>query len=647
MWLSDMDDQIFSRKRKSVNANDWVEESFGVDKGTDRHKVQPSIKRHVGISFSSIRALYIFFSFVLIFLILLIRIAFLQLIDGSSYLVSAESNRRRALPIVSERGTIYDRSGNQLTENIPNFALALIPQDLPRDTLEREGIVRKLAELTTQTSEEIRNKLKKYGNYSYESIVIQEDLDYDTALLIQIEASDLPGIHIQRGSKRLYNNEEVKSISHLIGYEGKISPEDLSLLYEHGYLPSDSAGKTGVEKTYENILRGKYGKKLIEVDSRGREQFVISEEPPTPGSDIYLSIDIDAQKKLEEVMSANMKIANKSRASGIALDPRNGEIIAMVSLPTYDNNHFSGGVDTEQYKLYIDNEDKPLFNRAVGGMYPSGSTIKPIIAAIALQEKIITQFTTFMSTGGLRVTSWYFPDWKIGGHGLTKVRKSIAESVNTFYYYIGGGYDDFVGLGVDKITEYLRKIGFAKPLGIDITGEQAGFLPSKQWKEEKKGERWYVGDTYNLSIGQGDILVTPLQIANMTAQIANSGKYYKPHVVKEIADYESGRKIPVNYEGSGEGIIDSSHYHTVRMGMRDCVTYGSCIRLSSLPISVAGKTGTAQWHSEKLNHAWFTSFAPFRNPEIVVTIIVEEGEGGAKLAAPIANDFYKWWVNNR
>jgi penicillin-binding protein 2 len=269
------------------------------------------------------------------------------------------------------------------------------------------------------------------------------------------------------------------------------------------------------------------------------------------------------------------------------------------------------------------------------------------MASAALQEEIITANTSFLSTGGLAIGQWFFPDWQAGGHGMTNVRKSIAWSVNTFYYMIGGGYGDFVGLGVRRMDEYLSKFGFGQKLGIDIPAEADGFLPTPEWKKETKGETWYVGDTYNFSIGQGDFLTTPLQIASMTATIANGGTLYKPHFAKSVEDEQYGDLTTFEPETIRSGFISATNIETVRLGMNDCVTGGSCWMLRNLPFSAAGKTGTAQWNRNKDTHAWYTSFAPFEHPEIVVTVLVEEGGEGSLSAQPIAADFYKWWGSYR
>lgn len=588
----------------------------------------------------------------LVLLVILGRFFAMQIVSGSNYAIASKGNRQRIIPIPSERGSIYDIRGKRLTENVPNFSVAIVPQDLPRSDEERTLVVHTLADLTEQSPEEIRAAIEKYGNYSFDSITILEDIDYESALKLQIEAVEMPGIRILRGSKRLYlsfaeGKDVPSSISHSLGYLSKLSPEELDDLYDDGYLPSDTIGKAGVERSYERSLRGLYGKQTIEVDVLGKEQGKISEVAPVPGKHLRLTIDVELQEVLERIMREEMEIAGKSKAAAVALDPRDGSIRALVSIPSYNNNDFSGGISSEAYSAYSSNPDNPLFNRAIGGTYPSGSTIKPAIAAAALEEGIITPNTSIISSGGINVGDWFFPDWQAGGHGITDVRRSIAWSVNTFYYYIGGGYQDFAGLGVEKITQYLRSIGFAARLGLDIPGEAEGFLPSREWKEERKNERWYIGDTYNLSIGQGDLLVTPLQIASMTAAFANGGTVYQPHVMDALIDPITKQEELFSAKQIREDIASDIHVDTIKQGMKDCVDYGSCRRLSLLPFTSGAKTGTAQWSTTKEPHAWFTSFAPYESPEIVLTVLVEEGEGGSLIGAPITKNFYDWWGSHR
>ncbi len=629
-------------------SRNWVEESFNFEGQNGKQVPISQTNNYLGtnISKKTILVLTILVAFGLA--VLFGKTFYLQILKGDHYQDLAEGNRIRLRPILAERGIIYDRFHNELVQNIPNFSLNLIPQDLPRNKEKRGEIINKVVELSGIPKERITDLLNKYQFYSYASLVIKENLDYESALKLYIKSSQLPGISIEKGSKRNYIHDGVSvssslSISHLLGYLGKLSETELENLKEQNeYLPFDSIGKTGLEKTYESALRGKYGLKKVEVNAIGHEQNVLAEEPPYPGKNLILSIDFEAQKKLEDLTQKMLTRLNKKRASAIAMDPRDGSIIAMVSLPAFDNNDFSGGISQTDYTKYSSDLDHPLFNRSVGGTYPSGSTIKLIIAAAALEEKIITPATSFLSTGGLQLGDRMFRDWKAGGHGTTNVGKALAWSVNTFFYYVGGGYKNFIGLGVDRIAKYMQAFGISKKSGIDITGEASGFLPSKDWKLATKKEPWYVGDTYNLSIGQGDLLVTPLQVAIWTAAVANGGSVVQPHLTQQLEEPVTHKKTVLEFKKTKVPVSDYN-LSLVRQGMRDCVSYGSCQMMKALPFSSGGKTGTAQWNSNKDNHAWFTSFAPLENPKIVVTVLVEEGVEGSTAAEPVARDFLLWW----
>ncbi|MEK9159005.1 MAG: penicillin-binding protein 2, partial [Patescibacteria group bacterium] len=437
----------------------------------------------------------------------------------------------------------------------------------------------------------------------------------------------------------------IDSLSHLLGYIGKVSRDDLEL--NPDYLSTDFIGKTGLEKYYEKVLRGKYGLREIEVDALGKEKNTVKESSPQSGRSLVLSLDLNYQEKLEEILSRNLKAQGKKRGSAIVMDPRNGEILALVTLPTFNNNLFAQGISNNDYQKLLIDPDAPLFDRAWSGTYPTGSVIKPVIAAAALNEGVITRWTTFSSVGGLRVDKWFFPDWKAGGHGLTDVTKALAESVNTFFFIVGGGYEKTTGLGLEKLISYFKKAGLGNSLGVDLPNEAAGFIPSREWKEDTKKERWYIGDTYNLSIGQGDLLATPLQVANYTAAIANGGTLYRPHLVQAIIDPVSGQKQKIVPQIIEKQLVPGNFLDIIKEGMRASVTYGSARSLADLPVQVAAKTGTAQWSKKLSTHAWFTSFAPYRDPQIVVTVLVEEGGEGSVAAAPVAREFYAWWSNHR
>ncbi|MBI3290702.1 penicillin-binding protein 2, partial [Candidatus Falkowbacteria bacterium] len=337
-------------------------------------------------------------------------------------------------------------------------------------------------------------------------------------------------------TRNYLKTDEAPSLSHILGYVGKIEENQLEDYLNSGYLIDDHVGKAGLEFFYENELKGVNGREQVEVDAIGAAKEVIASERPIPGNNLILTIDSELQAVAEKSLQKALSSYGKRRGAVIIMDPNSGEVLAMVSLPTFDNNIFSRGISREDFSKLINDPDKPLYTRAISGEYPSGSTFKMIVGAAALEEGIINSWTGFSSVGGIRVNQWFFPDWKFGGHGWTTITKALAESVNTFFYTIGGGYEDFVGLGVEKIKAYAVRFGLTQKLGIDLPNEAAGFFPSIAWKEKTKGERWYVGDTYNLSIGQGDILITPLQLALWTSTFANGGTVYKPYVVKEILD---------------------------------------------------------------------------------------------------------------
>ncbi len=626
----------------------WVEESFSATQPLRNQRPLPGSALFMGNAMVEGTIRLMRGALLVMILVMMGRIIYLQGVRGNYFFETAEDNRIRIHVIPAKRGSIFDRQNRPLVTNTTSFALVIVPQDLPRDPRERTHVLQKTAALTALREEDLTSILEEYKKYSFEAITVREGIPYETALTVQVKSADLPGIRVESGSDRRYTNvygavttSTPQSLSHLIGYVGKLSKKELEEKYMLGYTPLDRIGKIGIEAQYEDFLRGNYGKKKVEVDVSGREQLVLAEIAPTAGRHVVLGINSEWQKHLEDALKRALRAANAKRGSAIALDPQTGTIRAFVSLPTYDNNDFIGGISAEKYQELVQDSNQPLFNRALSGQYPSGSTIKPMLATAALEESIITRATTVLSTGGLEVGQWFFPDWKAGGHGATTIVKALAESVNTFFYIIGGGYRDTKGLGVEKITTYLHFFGFGDRLGIDLPGEATGFIPSPTWKEQAKHEQWYIGDTYNISIGQGDLLVTPLQIAVATAAIANGGTLYRPHLVERIIDPVSGEVQPVEPQIIRELPIKKEHLALARAGMRACVQTGSCRALAVLPISVAGKTGTAQWSREKNTHAWFTGFAPHDDPRFVITIMIEEGGEGSKTALPVAAEFLR------
>ncbi|OGH88177.1 MAG: penicillin-binding protein 2 [Candidatus Magasanikbacteria bacterium RIFOXYC2_FULL_42_28] len=624
----------------------WVEENFlPPNKGAET--ISTGTRNFLGRALPE-RRLKIFAGIMILgFLIVIAKTSYWQIFNGEKYLALSENNRIRIKPIPAERGVIVDKFGKQLVQNVPNFSLNIVPQDVPREGIKRREVVESVATTTGLSYEEIEALLYKYRFHRLESITVKDNLDYSAALKQYIKNAELPGVNIESGTRRNYeftnfdNPNKALSLSHILGYLGKINDAELEKLGANGYLISDNIGRTGLEKIYEKELRGIYGKKKIEVDAYGREQNIVAQEAPVPGKNLYLSIDLEAQQQLEKFISAGAT-KEHPRLAAVALNPQTGAILAMVSWPAYDNNKFAGGISRDDYATLSTDPDQPLFNRVIAGSYPSGSTIKPVMVAAALEEGVITKNTTIMSVGGIYVGDRFFRDWRVGGHGATNAQKAIAQSINSFFYYIGGGYRDFEGLGVERIAKYLKKFGLGAITGIDLTGEAPGLVPDPTWKQANKKEQWYIGDTYNLSIGQGDLLVTPLQVAVWTAAIANGGRVVHPHLGEKLVDPATNTITTLGKEPT-DPVISAPSVNLAKQGMGECVKTGSCHLLSYLPFTAGGKTGTAQWSATKNTHAWFTAFAPYENPQVVITVLMEEGGEGGVVSIPIAREFLAWW----
>ncbi len=605
------------------------------DDGSETEETPHYVGRAVGE-----RALRGFFAaLALLLIIVLTRAAIVQIAKNDYYVRLAEDNRSRIAWLPAKRGIMYDRNGTPLVSNVPNFSVTVTPADLPADPGARQDALIRLADVLGVQPIDIERQLDAFKKYPTTPVTVADDVDHTQAILAEILSSRVPAIALAVGTRRDYlASAATPSLSHVLGFEGRVTQDDL----DHGAdaaIPNDLVGRTGLEKFYDDALRGVYGKRRIEVDAAGHAKNVIAEDDGVPGRNLTLSIDLDLQKFAENAFRSELRAIGKTRGAVIVMNPKTGEILALVSEPSFDDNLFAQGISAADYQKLANNNDRPLFDRAVSGLLPAGSTFKLVVSSAALAEHVVTATTTVLSTGGIHVDKWFFPDWKAGGHGITNVTKALAESVNTFFYYVGGGYQNFQGLGVDRIVAYAKKFGLGSTLGIDLPNEAAGFLPTKAWKETTKGEQWYIGDTYHLAIGQGDLLVTPLQIANVTAAVANGGTLMRPRLV--IAETTAGgATIEHKPEVINPQVVDKGVIDIVRKGMRQAVTSGSARSLGDLPVAVAAKTGTAQWNSAKATHAWFTSFAPYDDPQLVVTVLIEEGGEGSSVSAPVAKAIY-------
>lgn len=588
------------------------------------------------------RSTYFFVLGVLLLGIFAGRLVYLNLVRGGEYQAMAERNSLRSLVLVAPRGIIYDRFGEPLVHNEPSLDAVIIPNDLPQDAAQRSQVLERAKDFFELETELWESLVKRLETKSLQPVLVRSHVEQGLIVKFLTERKQFSGIVLMKSAEREYVDGKI--FSHLLGYEGKIRPEEYAALKNEGYLMTDAIGKQGVERSYESDLRGVHGKQLIEVDALGEVKKELGMVSPQKGNDLFLTIDADLQREAYRIMEDSLGKVNLKKGALIALDPRSGAVRALVSFPSYDNNLFSGGISSAAYSELANNPDKPLFNRSIAGEYPPGSTIKPILAGAALAEGIVSPETSIESRGGIRVGRFFFGDWK--AHGFTDLRRAIAVSSDVYFYSIGGGYGNISGLGIDRMRQYEERFGWGGKTGIDLPGEQDGFLPTPKWKEDRFGERWYIGDDYNSSIGQGYVTATPLQVVNATAAIANGGVLYQPRVVEAVQS--GGEQLKKTSIITNEKILSSDILRIVREGMRETVTEGTAQSLNDLPVAVAGKTGTAQFGGEKQTHGWFTSFAPYEDPELAVVVLVEDQpEESTYHAVPITKALYQWYFENR
>ena len=598
----------------------------------------------------NIRRSYFFWFYLLILLIfisLFTRLWILQVIQGDYNKTLAEGNRIRTRDIPASRGVIYDRNKEVLAKNIPDFTLVVYAADLPKKEEERQDFYQKISEISALPLAEIRDKIEPKKDKILESIVLKENLPLEEALILEEKTSNIKGLVIEKRSTRGYALGA--ALGHLLGYVGGINEEEYKANPE--YDLDDKIGKVGLEKVYEIYLKGADGKEQIEVDSAGRLQKIIAKRDPLAGGSLVLSLDFELQKKVREALDSQLKAQNLKKGVAIISNPRNGEILAVVSLPDFDNNIFESPAIKDVYPALLSDPNQPLFNRAVSGVYPSGSSIKPVVAAAALEEGVVTVNDWIIDKGFIEVPNQYDPsiiyrfiDWKV--HGGVNIIKALAESCNVFFYTVGGGFDRIKGLGVERLDKYFKLFGLGEKTGIDLDGEARGLVPDPDWKEKIKKEPWVLGDTYHLSIGQGDLGVTPLQVNNYTSGIANGGTLYKPKLGMAVISSLDDKASDIQREVLRKDFISPSNLNIVRQGMRACVTSGSCDKMAVLPVSSAGKTGTAQ--SGKPNDpdfGWYTGFAPYENPEVAITVLIENGGEGYVSAEPVAVNILQYYFS--
>lgn len=590
------------------------------------------------------------FSFILL-AALVGRLVYLQILGHEHYATLSQNNRVNIKPIIPMRGLIYDRNGVLLAENIPTFSLELVPERIDNidNTLKR---LSKLVDLSPHDIKRFRRELKRKKKFT--SIPLRLRLTDEEIARFSVNRFKFDGVDIIPRLSRRYPQGELAS--HVIGYVGRISESDLKSLDPTKYRGSSHTGKVGIEKKYEDTLHGMPGFQEVETNAGGRILRVLSTTAPIAGKNLYLNIDVRLQRVAEEAFG-------EENGALVAMDPNTGEILAMVSKPTYDPNLFVDGIDYETYNKLNNSVNRPLYNRAISGTYPPGSTIKPFMALAGLENNHIDRDFSINCKGHYihkGIDRQLYRDWKKGGHGITDMNKAIAESCDVFYY------DLAFRMGIDQMSEFMNMFGFGQKTNIDLPGESRGLMPNRDWKQKVKGIRWYPGESMLVGIGQGYMLSTPLQLANATATLATRGIFHRPLLLRatsidddnpqlEYIQPEVIRQIELN---------NANHWLWVHYGMVQVIhgEHGTArgIRwgLKRQNLYIAGKTGTSQvftqtedydekdYEKRLRDHALFISYAPARNPSIVIAVLVENGGHGGSAAAPVARTVFDTYVKD-
>jgi len=584
------------------------------------------------------RAILLLIAGCLLLSVLFARLVYLQVVAHEHFTTLSEDNRVKLQPIPPNRGLIYDRNGILLAENLPSYRLEITPEQID-DMGATLGALEEIIEIRNIDRSRFEKLLARKPRF--EAIPLRFHLSDEDVARFAVNRHRFPGVDITAGLARHYPHGSLAV--HALGYVGRIDERALKVLDSSNYRGTTHVGKTGIEKTYESVLHGKVGLQQVETTAQGRVIRVLNRTPPVSGHNLYLTIDVHVQAAAE-------KAFGDRTGSVIAIDPNNGDILAIVSQPTYDPNPFVNGIEYDDYAALRDSKKRPLFNRALRGQYPPGSTVKPFVGLAGLEEGITTSHSSTYCPGfySLPGSTRKYRDWKRTGHGTVKLNKSIVQSCDVYFY------DLALSLGIDRIHDYLQNFGFGSATGIDIQGELSGLLPSREWKRRRHDQPWFPGETLITGIGQGFFLVTPVQLANAAAALANGGRLLQPNIVHAEQETNSDDLLPHQPRIMDTiTVIEQGHWDHVIEAMTDVVhsARGTARKIGiDSPYTIAGKTGTAQvfglkqdekYDAEAIpeelrDHALFIAFAPVEAPSITVAVIVENGGGGGSVAAPIA-----------
>jgi penicillin-binding protein 2 len=562
------------------------------------------------------------------------RLYYLQIVSTKQLSELADRNRIRTLRVAAPRGLVFDRHHRVLVDTRPSFDAVMVPEDSTNLTATIKNLERYLggdhfADKVAEAEDE--------GRPAFEPITVKERLDWGQIVALETHQLELPGVSLEVTPRRHYLYGSLAA--HLLGYVGEVNRQDLAKLPD--YHVGDEIGRFGLERGLENSLRGAAGGRQIEVDAVGRRLRVLGEVPEQPGRNVILTIDFDVQQAAEQALGSRT-------GAVVALDPNNGEIIAMASHPSFDPNSFSGGINLATWRSLSASPDHPLEDRAIQGVYPPGSTFKLVDSIAALQEKAITPTTVFNCPGGLWYGNREYRCWRKEGHGDVALHRAIVQSCDVYFYEVG------LRLGVDRLAYWADQLGLGRHSGVPLGEEKVGLIPSSAWKRKRFGERWYPAETLSVAIGQGYVGVTPLQMAQLAAEIANGGIRYQPHFVRQIIGADGRVLENVKPVVEARLKVDPNVLAMIRDAMADVVNGagGTAHRAQLEHITVCGKTGTAQVVKEAQgdrvkeenlperyrDHGWFVAFAPKEQPQIAVACVIEHGGHGGSSAAPVVHD---------
>ncbi|MHA1575153.1 MAG: penicillin-binding protein 2 [Alphaproteobacteria bacterium] len=574
----------------------------------------------------------IFFTFVFV----LSRLWYLQIIKGHDYLEQSINNRIRITKIPAPRGNILTEKNVVLVKNVPSFDLSIIPQDVP----DVNAVLQNLSELLETNDTIFKEKIsKKRGRPPFEAIVLKKELSWNEMSLILSRKTDLPGINIAVIPKRFYCFDNLAP--HVLGFLGEVNFSEINKYKKRAYLPGDVIGKYGIEKLCEQTLRGKMGGMQTEVDVFGNRKKTLAEISPVSGKNTKIFI----VPKLQKIACAQFKEKN---GAVVAIDPNNGKILVLASFPSFNSNLFARGIDIKEWRKLINNPFHPLLNKAIQSTFPPGSVFKVITAIAALEEKNFDPEKKFFCPGYFKLGNRKFNCWKKGGHGWMNMKEAIVCSCDCYFYNIS------LRIGINKISHYAGLFGLGEKTGIDLPGEKPGFVPTAEWKLKKYGSSWQKGETLNVSIGQGFLLTTPIQIAALFSGIATGGYIHKPTILIENGVTDAFPSVFFKETGvSKKTLLFLKNALSAVVNSPGGTGAGAKLK----NVLVAGKTGTAQVVSNRVDdkdetvpwyikdHAWFVAFAPVENPKIVVCVFVEHGGSGGRVAAPIAREIIKGFFN--